>query len=57
SAQQLVLKWNHIPLHPGVSTNPFVEKSKTIKRIEVDIYESLERHQRLLAQWRQATGK
>ncbi|MBI2982162.1 MAG: ABC transporter substrate-binding protein [Deltaproteobacteria bacterium] len=57
SAQQLVLKWNHIPLHPGVPTTPFVEKSKGIKKIEVDIYESSERHQNLLAQWRQATGK
>ncbi|MBI2083501.1 MAG: ABC transporter substrate-binding protein [Deltaproteobacteria bacterium] len=57
TAQNLLAEWNQTPIHPGVQKNPFIVRSETVKKIDVDIYESVERHQQLLARWRQVTGK
>jgi iron(III) transport system substrate-binding protein len=56
-AQALLAKWHHIPLNPTVAPSPMGQVAREMRKIPVDLYQSVGRHQHLLSRWRQVTGK
>ncbi|MBI2067684.1 MAG: ABC transporter substrate-binding protein [Deltaproteobacteria bacterium] len=55
--QNLLSRWNHIPLHPKAEMTEQAKISNLSRLVSVDIYESAEQHNQLLSRWREVTGQ
>lgn len=56
-AQDLIGQWHKIPLHPEARLVEAAAKAKGTHLVSVDLQRDARQHDRLLARWRQVTGK